>query len=94
MSTRGREGGLVRFGRSELVLAAMADTHGIDACSSTDEVVAIQWAMTLASRTYGKDKAMVREVRETLVGASHGRTQVRRCTATMAAMVAAQCGLT
>ena len=72
MSTRGKEGRPVRFGNGELVPVAMVGAHGADVCSSTNEAVAVQWAMALASRTYGEDKLREREVREALVGASHG----------------------
>ena len=89
MSTRGREGGPVRFGHGELVLVALAGTHGADTCSGANEAVAVQWAMALASRTYGEDKPRERKVGEALVGAGHGRAQAQRCTTTMAAMVAA-----
>ena len=54
--------------------------HGGDALGSrwcgsrsdADDAVAVQWAATLASRTYGEDKWREREVGEALVGASHG----------------------
>ena len=79
---------------NELVLEAMAGAHGVDAHSSADEAVAVQQAAALASRTYGEDEPREREVEEALVGASHERARARRCTATMAAMVVAQCGRT
>ena len=94
MSTRGREGGSVRFGRGKLVLMAMVGVLGGDACFGVDEAVAVQQAMALASRTYGEDKPREREVGEALVGTGHGRARAWRCTATMATMAAAQCGLT
>ena len=93
MSTRGREEGPVNFGRGELVLVAIAGAHSADTRSSTNEAVAVQWAMALASRTYGEDKPREREVREALVGAGHGRDRARQCTMTMVATVAVQCGL-
>ena len=92
MSIRGREGGLVRYGHGELMLVAMASAHGVDAHSGADEAIVVQWAAILASRTYGKDKSREREVREALVGASHGQARAWRCTTTMAAT--AQCGFT
>ena len=53
------------------MLVAMAGVNGADACFGADEVVAVQWAVALASRTYGEDKPREREVREALVRASH-----------------------
>ena len=94
MSTRGREGGPVRFGHCELVLTAMAGAHGVDTHSGANEAVAVQWVAALASWMYDEEKPMVREARATFVGAGHGQAQARWCTMTMAAMMAAQCGLT
>ena len=76
MSTRGREGGPVRFGHGELMPTSMVGTHGADACSGAVEVVVVQRAMALASRTYGEDKPTEREVGEAMVGASHERASL------------------
>lgn len=72
----------------------MVDAHDVDTCSSSSEVVVVQWATALVTRTNGKDNSREREVRETLVRAIHGRARVQGCTTTMAAMVVVQCRLT
>ena len=68
---RGRKGSKVAD-HDELVLMAMADTHGGDACSRTDAVVAVKRATALASQTYGDVQPRERKVREALVVAGHG----------------------
>jgi len=47
---KGGRQGLVRASHGELELTAMAGAHGVVAHSHTDAMVAIKWAMALASR--------------------------------------------
>ena len=72
MSTRGREGGLVRFGYGELMLTAMADAHGMDVCSRTDTTVAVNRSTALASRPYSDDGPKERKVGGAVVMAGPG----------------------
>ena len=72
----------------------MVGKHGVDMHFGTDEAVAVQRDAALDYRIYGEDKPREREVGESLVGSGHGRARAWRCTMTMAATVAVQCGLT
>ena len=72
-STRWSKGEPVRFGCGELMLAAMVNAHGVDACFSADEAVVVQLVVALVTRTYGKDNLREREVGEALVRDGHGR---------------------
>ena len=72
-ATRARGGrrGLVRDGRDELELTAMADAHGAVACSLVAVTVAVMLATVIACMTYGDTQPRLREVGEALVVAGH-----------------------
>ena len=65
--------GLVRASHGELKLTAMAGAHGAVARSHADAVVAVKWAMTLASRPYSDDQQREKKVGGAVVVAGHGR---------------------
>ena len=58
---------------SELMRAAMANTHGAVVCSGVVAAVIVKLASTLASRPYDDDQLREREVGGGWVVAGHGR---------------------
>ena len=73
---------------------AMVDTHGVDAHSRTDAVVAVKRMMSLASRTYGEDRPNKWKVGGVVEMAGHRQARSRWRTAAMAATMSSQCSLT
>ena len=70
--TRGGRWGLVRASHGELELMAMADVHGVVACSHMVVAVAVKRAAVVVSTTYGDDGPRWGEVGGAMMVVGHG----------------------